>query len=195
MSPVRKHRYTPKEVYPTPLISNSAGTSMSVTKYMTTAMMALDMISMRFSAGPTWASVLTRTSRIVIRLTGMPIAEMTIGYRSASTLPAKAIALMTMAAQVLSAQEPKRSAPIPATSPTLSPTLSAITAGLRGSSSGIPASTLPTRSAPTSAAFVKIPPPTRANSAMEDPPRPKPAMTSINTCDGRSSGITYLRAR
>src|SRR6202020_843960 len=39
---------------------------------------------------------------------------------------------------------------MPAQSPTLSPTLSAITAGLRGSSSGIPASTLPTRSAPTS---------------------------------------------
>ena len=33
-------------------------------------------------------------------------------------------------------------------------TLSAIVAGLRGSSSGIPASTLPTRSAPTSAALV-----------------------------------------
>ena len=48
----------------------------------------------------------------------------------------------------------KRSAPRPAQSPTLSPTRSAITAGLRGSSSGIPASTLPTRSAPTSAAFV-----------------------------------------
>src|SRR3546814_10187184 len=48
---------------------------------------------------------------------------------------------------------------MPAQSPTLSPTLSAITAGLRGSSSGIPASTLPTRSAPTSAALVKIPPP------------------------------------
>ena len=32
--------------------------------------------------------------------------------------------------------------------------LSAIVAGLRGSSSGMPASTLPTRSAPTSAAFV-----------------------------------------
>ena len=42
----------------------------------------------------------------------------------------------------------------PATSPTLSPTLSAMVAGLRGSSSGIPASTLPTRSAPTSAALV-----------------------------------------
>ena len=41
-----------------------------------------------------------------------------------------------------------KSAPIPATSPTLSPTLSAIVAGLRGSSSGIPASTFPTKSAP-----------------------------------------------
>ena len=40
---------------------------------------------------------------------------------------------------------------MPAQSPTLSPTLSAITAGLRGSSSGMPASILPTRSAPTSA--------------------------------------------
>ena len=48
----------------------------------------------------------------------------------------------------------KRSAPIPATSPTLSPTLSAITAGFLGSSSGIPASTFPTKSAPTSAALV-----------------------------------------
>ena len=52
------------------------------------------------------------------------------------------------------AVDSKRSAPRPAQSPTLSPTRSAITAGLRGSSSGIPASTLPTRSAPTSAAFV-----------------------------------------
>ena len=51
-------------------------------------------------------------------------------------------------------KDSKRSAPIPATSPTLSPTLSAIVAGFRGSSSGIPASTFPTRSAPTSAAFV-----------------------------------------
>ena len=60
----------------------------------------------------------------------------------------------TIAASTVATYEPKRSAPIPATSPTLSPTLSAIVAGLRGSSSGIPASTLPTRSAPTSAAFV-----------------------------------------
>ena len=47
-----------------------------------------------------------------------------------------------------------KSAPIPATSPTLSPTLSATVAGFLGSSSGIPCSTLPTKSAPTSAALV-----------------------------------------
>ena len=67
-----------------------------------------------------------------------------------------------------------KSAPIPATSPTLSPTLSAITAGFLGSSSGIPASTLPTKSAPTSAAFVYIPPPTLANNAIDEAPSPKP---------------------
>ena len=63
---------------------------------------------------------------------------------------------------------------MPAQSPTLSPTLSAIVAGLRGSSSGMPASTLPTRSAPTSAALVKMPPPTRRNRASSEPPKPKP---------------------
>ena len=63
---------------------------------------------------------------------------------------------------------------MPAQSPTLSPTLSAMVAGLRGSSSGMPCSTLPTRSAPTSAAFVKMPPPTRMNSASSEPPNPKP---------------------
>ena len=63
---------------------------------------------------------------------------------------------------------------MPAQSPTLSPTLSAMVAGLRGSSSGMPASILPTRSAPTSAALVKIPPPTRRNSAIREPPKPNP---------------------
>jgi hypothetical protein len=43
---------------------------------------------------------------------------------------------MTKAAQVDSANDPKRSADIPATSPTLSPTLSAIVAGFLGLSSG-----------------------------------------------------------
>ena len=60
----------------------------------------------------------------------------------------------TIVAKIVATYEPNKSAPIPATSPTLSPTLSAIVAGLRTSSSGIPASTLPTKSAPTSAAFV-----------------------------------------
>ncbi len=59
-----------------------------------------------------------------------------------------------MAARTVATYEPNKSAPIPATSPTLSPTLSAIVAGFRGSSSGIPASTFPTKSAPTSAALV-----------------------------------------
>ena len=72
----------------------------------------------------------------------------------------EAIATPTIMAAIFSAViDSNKSAPRPATSPTLSPTLSAITAGLRGSSSGIPASTFPTKSAPTSAALVKIPPP------------------------------------
>ena len=68
---------------------------------------------------------------------------------------------------------------MPAQSPTLSPTLSAITAALRGSSSGIPASIFPTRSAPTSAALVKIPPPRRANTEISEPPKPSPTSASI----------------
>ena len=67
---------------------------------------------------------------------------------------------------------------MPAQSPTLSPTLSAMTAGLRGSSSGIPASTLPTRSAPTSAALVKMPPPSRAKTEISEPPKPRPMSAS-----------------
>lgn len=87
---------------------------------------------------------------------------------------------MTSEAHVDSAKEPKRSALIPATSPTLSPTLSAIVAGFLGLSSGRPAYTLPTRSAPTSAALVYMPPPTRPKRATKDPPRPYPAIASNN---------------
>ena len=68
---------------------------------------------------------------------------------------------------------------MPAQSPTLSPTLSAMVAALRGSSSGIPASTLPTRSAPTSAALVKMPPPTRMNRASSEAPKAKPMSTAV----------------
>ena len=66
---------------------------------------------------------------------------------------------------------------MPAQSPTLSPTLSAMVAALRGSSSGMPFSTLPTRSAPTSAALVKMPPPTLMNIASRAAPKPKPSST------------------
>ena len=69
---------------------------------------------------------------------------------------------------------------MPAQSPTLSPTLSAITAGLRGSSSGIPASTLPTRSAPTSAALVKMPPPRRAKIETSEAPSAS-AVSAVTT--------------
>ena len=43
----------------------------------------------------------------------------------------------------------------------------------------MPASTLPTRSAPTSAAFVYIPPPTRQKSAIELAPREKPVRYAV----------------
>jgi len=49
-------------------------------------------------------------------------------------------------------------------------------AGFFGLSSGKPAYTFPTKSDPKSAALVKIPPPTLANIAIVDPPRPYPAI-------------------
>ena len=64
-----------------------------------------------------------------------------------------------IAAMIAAMYESNRSAPEPAQSPTLSPTLSAMTAGFLGSSSGMPSSILPTRSAAMSAVLVNIPPP------------------------------------
>ena len=60
--------------------------------------------------------------------------------------PTNVMAASSIVATMVTAYVSNRSAAMPAQSPTLSPTLSAITAGLRGSSSGMPASTLPTRS-------------------------------------------------
>ncbi len=77
---------------------------------------------------------------------------------------------------------------MPAQSPTLSPTLSAMVAALRGSSSGMFCSTLPTRSAPTSAALVKMPPPTRMNIASSAAPKPKPSST--RAAESRNSSTT-----
>ena len=96
------------------------------------------------------------------------------GYKTASPPPETIKCPRTIVAIIVTAYVSKRSAAIPAQSPTLSPTLSAITAGFLGSSSGIPASTLPTRSAPTSAPFVKIPPPNLAKIEIKDEPNAKP---------------------
>merc|ERR1719253_2099329 len=74
-----------------------------------------------------------RTKRVAIP-TKMPVAEMRMGYIMAhhpSALKSGEEAANTKAAQEASAKEPKRSAPIPAMSPTLSPTLSVMHAGLR----------------------------------------------------------------
>ncbi len=68
--------------------------------------------------------------------------------------PTREVDEITKAAQVDSANDPNKSALIPATSPTLSPTLSAMVAGFLGLSSGNPDYTFPTKSAPTSAALV-----------------------------------------
>lgn len=96
-------------------------------------------------------------------------------FVSKSRFALSAIAPPRIIADKISADiDSKRSAHWPAQSPTLSPTRSATTAGFLGSSSGIPYSTLPIRSAPTSAAFVNIPPPNWANIATKDAPNPNP---------------------
>ncbi len=82
---------------------------------------------------------------------------------------------------------------MPAQSPTLSPTLSAITAGLRGSSSGMPASTLPTRSAPTSAPLVKMPPPRRAKIEISEEPNARPISGLTMSVMRMSCGLVPCR--
>jgi hypothetical protein len=70
------------------------------------------------------------------RQTIIPTADKISGKHIASHPPDTPMELpITRAAHVASAKDPKRSDPIPATSPTLSPTLSAIVAGFLGSSS------------------------------------------------------------
>ncbi len=101
-----------------------------------------------------------RTLRMPAIEASRPIAPITSEKRMYEGSPVAAGSAVKIAAPRIiapmfsAAVDSKRSAPRPAQSPTLSPTRSAITAALRGSSSGMPASTLPTRSAPTSAAFV-----------------------------------------
>ena len=83
-----------------------------------------------------------------------PTIAIIIGNAMYSKRKVAILAPITIAAIMDPQYDSNISAPSPAVSPTQSPTLSAITPGLRGSSSGIPASTLPTRSEPTSAVLV-----------------------------------------
>ena len=112
--------------------------------------------------------------KVVKKETRIPTAVIIKGKNIASVVLIRfsLVAPTTKAAQVDSARDPKRSAPIPAISPTLSPTLSAMTPGFLGSSSGRPSMTFPARSLPTSAALVYIPPPTLPKRATVEPPRP-----------------------
>ena len=113
----------------------------------------------------------------------IPTAAISIGAITAlncvSVSPINAAAPNAAVARIEPQYDSYRSAPIPATSPTLSPTLSAIVAGFLGSSSGIPASIFPTRSAPTSAALVNIPPPTLANNACAEAPMPNVSIVVV----------------
>jgi hypothetical protein len=103
----------------------------------------------------------------------------TNGNSSILVLVGKTVFASIIDAMIVTTYVSKRSAAIQAQSQTLSPTLSAITAGFLGSSSGIQASTLPTRSAQTSAALVKIQPPRRANTEISEPQKPNPIRACI----------------
>src|SRR6187397_3108140 len=161
-----------------------SGSSHITTKYDAATVKSMAVQLPMFNAVCTLdVSSLMVTKKVPMIEKMIPKPHITIGSRIGDKPPKLSLTVIscpsTIVAKMVATYEPKRSAPMPATSPTLSPTLSAIVAGLRTSSSGIPASTLPTRSAPTSAAFVYIPPPTRANNAIDSAPNEKPVSTSI----------------
>jgi hypothetical protein len=105
---------------------------------------------------------LPRTKKIATIVASNPKARTTSGKKiqacgfgqPAASAMAKTPTPRIIAPMFSAAVDSKRSAPRPAQSPTLSPTRSATTPAFRGSSSGMPFSTLPTRSEPTSAALV-----------------------------------------
>ena len=109
----------------------------------------------------------------------MQDAAMAIGYKAKEPTFENKIEPRTIVAAIVTTYVSNKSAAIPAQSPTLSPTLSAIVAGFLGSSSGIPASTLPTRSPPTSAPLVNIPPPSLANTEISEAPSERETKPSI----------------
>ena len=79
----------------------------------------------------------------------------------------------------------------PIESPALSPVQSAITPGLRGSSSLIP-NCIFIKSEPISAIFVKIPPATRSADAPSDSPIAKPIKQAPASSPGTNNRITSI---
>src|SRR5690606_34629202 len=148
----------PVDGYASPVTASTISKSIAATtKYITTrkAIAAMNVTLRSAEAGLERSN--TRMSPTARREARSPTAMVMIGSATASRRFAAyrvLVAAMAMVAMTEPTYDSKMSAPMPAVSPTQSPTLSAMVAGLRGSSSGMPASTLPTRSAPTSAALV-----------------------------------------
>ena len=165
--------------------TESLGTKCSITNQAAMVIKTAAEMVPTCSAVCGFPSSVVRTRKVPRMLTAIPAAARYSGRvtRSQNGFGSTTSALSAsahpkiMEPMMAPTYDSKRSAPMPATSPTLSPTLSAMVAGFRGSSSGIPASILPTKSAPTSAALVKMPPPTRANRAIEEAPNENPLNT------------------
>ena len=141
-------------------ITHDSGSKFWISRNVTIAINTADINSPAFNALCGLPPSFTLTKKVPIIDIIIPEAAINSGSKTAlsstpenSVNPTKA-APRTIAPIIEPTNDSNKSAPIPATSPTLSPTLSAIVAGFSGWSSGIPASTLPTKSAPTSAAFV-----------------------------------------
>ena len=176
---------TPTEVYSVPLKTQDSGSKYWIKNQVMAIINPAETNSPIFKA--LWGSPpsLTFTKKVPIIDMMIPDAAINNGSNTAlisipenSFKPTKA-APNTIAPIIDPTKDSNKSAPIPATSPTLSPTLSAIVAGFKGWSSGIPASTFPTKSAPTSAALVYIPPPTLANNAIDEAPSENPDKTCM----------------
>ena len=186
---------TPFEVYSISLKTHDSGSKYCIKKYVTAIINPADINSPIFKA--LWGSPpsFTLTKKVPIIDIIIPEAAINNGSNTAFiSIPENSLKLIkaapnTIAPIIEPTKDSNKSAPIPATSPTLSPTLSAIVAGFRGWSSGIPASTFPTKSAPTSAALVYIPPPTLANNAIEEAPRENPDKTCITVFMSSNIGL------
>src|SRR5690606_34988697 len=151
-----------------------AGNRFAVTNQNATADSTADTMTPLYSAPMIEPPAFTLTKNAPMIEAMIDTAPSTSGYSTALVSAANISPPSSIVAMIVTAYVSNRSAAMPAQSPTLSPTLSAITAGLRGSSSGMPASTLPTRSAPTSAPLVKMPPPRRAKIEISDEPKARP---------------------